>query len=211
MKKYHLLLILSLSALFISCSSEERIFQKEFDVSLLQLPTQKIEVNNYENSGIDFIISPVKTTNFQKAKVISSDSTNSENESLFIYEISTKYPEKSEPLLTKLTIQTNEDGSMTSTHFVGGYELATLKYDNQGKLVDVIIPEENNSEASSAKGIYFSKQGLSYSCINKEYQRLKRLIESDMANDIICDLAFPICRTLMVMTAVESCKGNLKF
>ena len=73
------------------------------------------------------------------------------------------------------------------------------------------MAEENNSEASYTKGIYLSKQGLSYSCINKEYQRLKRLIESDMANDIVCDLAFPICRTLMVMTAVESCKGNLKF
>ena len=49
MKKYHLFLILSLSALFISCSSEEKILQKDVDVSLLQLPTQKIEVNNYEN------------------------------------------------------------------------------------------------------------------------------------------------------------------
>lgn len=206
MKKYHLFLILSLSALFISCSSEEKILQKDVDVSLLQLPTQKIEVNNYENSGIDFIISPVTTTNFQKAKVISSNSTNSKDESFYVYEISTKYPEKSEPLLTKILIQPNEDGSMTSTHFAGDYELATLKYDNQGKLVDVIIPEENNSEASYAKGIYFSKQSLSYSCINKEYQRLKKLVESDMANDIVCDITFPICRTLMVMAAVESCR-----
>ncbi len=206
MKKYHLFLILSLSALFISCSSEERILQKDVDVSLLQLPTQKIEVNNYENSGIDFIISPVSTTNLQKAKVISSDSTNSENESLYVYEISTKYPEKSEPFLTKIVIQPNEDGSMTSTHFVGDYELATLKYDNQGKLVDVIIPEENNSEASYAKGIYFSKQSLSYSCINKEYPRLKRLVESDIANDIVCDITLQIYRTLMVMAAVESCR-----
>ncbi len=206
MKKNHLLLILSLSALFISCSSEERIFQKEENVSLLQLPTQKIEVNNYENSGIDFIISPVTTNNFQKAKVISSDSTNSENESLYVYEISTKYPEKSEPFLTKLIIYLNEDGSMTSIHFVGDYELATLKYDKQGKLVDVIIPEENNSETSYVKSIYFSKQTLSYSCINKEYQRLKKLVESDMTNDIVCDITFPICRTLMVMAAVESCR-----
>ena len=206
MKSYKLLFFCSLSLLLLSCSSEERIIEKKLDLSLLQLPSQKIEVNNYENSGIDFIITPIATTPSQKAKVISSDSTKHVNDSLFSYEISTKYPSMNQPVLTKLVIKPNEDGSLTASHFAGEYELATLKYDKEGKLVDVIISEENNSTASYVKGIYFSNQGLFYNCINAEYQRLKKLVDSDIANDIVCTITLPICRTLMVMAAVESCR-----
>ena len=39
-----------------------------------------------------------------------------------------------------------------------------------------------------------------------EYQRLKKLVDSDIANDIVCTITLPICRTLMVMAAVESCR-----
>ena len=107
MKSYKLLFFCSLSLLLLSCSSEERIIEKKLDLSLLQLPSQKIEVNNYENSGIDFIITPIATTPSQKAKVISSDSTKHVNDSLFSYEISTKYPSMNQPVLTKLVIKPN--------------------------------------------------------------------------------------------------------
>jgi hypothetical protein len=206
MKKYYIFLILTLSILIISCSSEERILQKDEYVSLLQFPTEKIEINNYEDSGIDFIITPVTATNFQKAKIIASDSANSHNQSLYVYEISTKYPEKTEPFLTTIAIQPNKDGSMTSTHFIGDIVIATLKYDNQGNIVDVIIPEENFMNATFINGKYFSKQSLSYSCINKEYQKIKASIEKDMVNDITCDLIWPICRTLIIMNAIENCR-----
>lgn len=205
MKTYKLFIICSLSLLLFSCSSEIAL-QKKTDVSLLQLPTQKIEVSNYQKTGINFVITPITATSNQRAKVISSDSTKSKNDSVYSYEISTKYPNENTPVLTELVIKPNEDGSMTSTHFVDNYELATLKYDQQGKLVDVIIPEDNEPGASYARGIYLSKQKLTYGCISGEYKRLRALAESDMINDFICSITFPICGTMMVMAGVEKCR-----
>jgi hypothetical protein len=205
MKTYKLFILCSLSLLLFSCSSEVAL-QKKTDVSLLQLPTQKIEISNYQKTGIDFIVTPITPTSIQRAKVISSDSIKSKNDSVYAYEISTKYPNEDAPVLTELIIKPNEDGTMTSTHFIDNYELATLKFDKQGKLVGVTIPEDNDPGISYARGIYLSKQKLTYSCVSAEYKRLKKLAESDMVNDWICTITFPICGTMMVMAGVEACR-----
>jgi len=202
---YKLFILCSLSLLLFSCSSEVAL-QKKTDVSLLQLPTQKIEVSNYQKTGIDFIVTPITPTSIQRAKVISSDSIKSKNDSVYAYEISTKYPNEDTPVLTELVIKPNEDGTMTSTHFIDNYELATLKFDKQGKLVGVTIPEDIDPGISYARGIYLSKQKLTYSCVSAEYKRLKKLAESDMVNDWICTITFPICGTMMVMAGVEACR-----
>lgn len=204
MRKLNLLFICSL--FFFACTTEERIIEKKDNLSLLQLPTKKIEVIDYEKTGINFIITPVTATSIQRAKVISYDSTKSVTDTLHTYEISTKYPSVEDPFLTRLVIKLNKNGEMIASHFVGDYELATLKYNKDGKIVDVILPEDVNSGAAYARGLYFSKQDLTYDCINKEYKRLKRLVQNDMANDVICTITMPICETLLVMAAIEKCR-----
>ena len=211
MKTYKLFILCSLSLLLFSCSSELAL-KKKTDVSLLQLPTQKIEVSNYQKTGIDFVITPITSTSNQRSKVISSDSTKLKIDSVYAYEISTKYPNEDTPVLTELVIKPNEDGSMTSTHFFDNYELATLKYDQKGKLVDVIIPEDNESGSSYARvtplthPTQLDLPRLTYSCVSAEYKRLKTLAGKDMLNDIICSITFPICGTMMVMAGVEKCR-----
>lgn len=203
MKNYKLLMILSSLMLLASCTSKEVILQEEN--GLLPLPTQTIEVKNYENTGIDFIIEPVKSTLAHDAKSTLSDSTQTDNDSLYIYDIATYYPKEDKPVLTRLAIKLNDDGSMTSTHFLGTQELATLKFNNQGKLLDVIIPEENNFKGTNAVN------AATYDCINKEYHKLKSMIEDDWLNALTCSLTRPFCESMIVMSAIEICRGNVSY
>lgn len=90
---------------------------------------------------------------------------------------------------------------MSSTHFLEETPLAILTYDSDGRIIDIILPDDNT------EGMLLARP--TNSCINREYQRLKAHLDNDMINEIVCNLTYPICRALMVMTAVEICRGNL--
>lgn len=201
MVKNKLLLATLLTALLISCKTEmiSPVYQTN---PLYQLPTEQVKVKNYESTGVDFVINPVKPSVAEMSKVASINSTGTKSDSIYTYEITTKYMNNDTPFITNLVIKINQDSTLTSTHFAGDTKLATLKYDATGKLVDVVIPEDRHSVNSLEK---MMKVNSKYACVNREYQKLKKLADDDIANDIVCTITFPICRTLMVLAAMQNC------
>lgn len=192
---------LILSIFLISCSPEDKLNIVEHDSIIQDFPTQIVELKNYENSGVDFLITPINRDKFLKAKA-SYYGVNKSSESItYAYELTSSTPSKTDIITTELVINKKSDGTMSSTHFLEEKPLAILTYDSDGRIIDIILPDDNT------EGMLLARP--TYSCINREYQRLKVLLENDMINEIVCNLTYPICRALMVMTAVEICRGNL--
>ena len=187
-----------------SCTPEKLVIPKQNNNEFFFL-TQTIEVKNYNNSNVNFIIKPVKIPFVNNAKTTLSNSKQKDRASLYIYDIKTSLPHDTMPLQTKLIIKLNKDGSMTSTHFMNNHKLATLNFNIKGKLIKVIIPKKNNLKSDN------SANDLTYDCINKEYQKLKIKVESDFANDLVCTITAPLCETMMVLSAVEICRGNVNY
>lgn len=201
MIKNKLLLAALLTTLLISCKTE--MISPVYHTNVLYpFPTQQVEVQNYDSTGVNFVITPVKPSVAQMSKVLSIESTDTKSDSIYTYEITTKYINDDEPLITNLAVRINQDSTLTSTHFVGDIELATSEYDATGKLVDVVITEDEYSVNSSEE---MAKVNKTYACINREYQKLKKLADDDLLNDIVCTITLPICRTLMVLAAMQNC------
>jgi len=195
--------------LFSSCIAEEQIVDLNKNSEGWTIPQEKVEINNFNNTGINFTLAPKKVNNGQSSKTPPLFSKTIDSSTMYLFDLITQYPGITDSIKTVIMIEESDSGMVVLSHLTeNGIPFAILTYDD-GKLLTVDIPEESNSIMYGAKGYpYRSKSGLSsfYSCVNTEYQRIKKLIESDMINDITCDITFIICRPLMVMTAVENCR-----
>lgn len=195
--------------LFSSCIAEEQIVDLNQNSEGWTIPQEVVEINNFNNTGINFILAPKKVNNGQPSKTPPLFSKTIDSSTMYLFDLITKYPGTTDSIKTVIMIEESDSGMVVLSHLTAdGIPFAILTYDD-GKLLTVEIPEESDSILFGAKNYpYRSKSGLSsfYSCVNTEYQRIKKLIESDMINDITCDITFIICRPLMVMTAVENCR-----
>lgn len=166
----------------------------------------RVEFLNYEGSGIDFILLPANKKNSNMTKAPSGEDGTVVEKSQE-YDLISIYPNESDSVFTQILVERNNDGSVIITHMADDYIFASLHFDESGILSDIIIPDEN-AVLGAVGDMYRVPASLSsfYRCINMEYQRIKQIIQSDVVNDIVCDMTFPLCRTLMVMTAVEYCR-----
>lgn len=195
--------------LFSSCIAEEQIVDLNQNSESWTIPQEVVEINNFNNSGINFILAPKKVNNKKSSKTPPMFSKTIDSSTMYLFDLITQYPGATDSVKTVIMIEQSDSGMVVLSHFTeDGIPFATLTYDD-GKLLTVDLPVESGSIMYGTNGSPFrSKSSLStfYSCVNTEYQRIKKLIESDMINDITCDITFIICRPLMVMTAVENCR-----
>lgn len=196
-----------------SCSTDELIIKKM--ALKWQLPSEKIEFKNYDNSNIDYMISPVNLPN--KIKRIKSVDSN-DTLITYNYEIETKYPSWNDTLITKVIIEASND-SITVTHFDENLVFAKLTYNSEYTLLKVTLPSDTAQTKISNKisnavvptiNTVVNQSTLSYACFKKEYKIIKEKIESDPANDITCKLTGPFCTIMTALNAVEVCRGNIK-
>lgn len=195
--------------LFPSCITEEQIVELNQDSGGWTIPHEVVEINNFNNSGINFILAPKKVDNERPCKKTPFFTKTIDTSTMYLFDLITQYPGIPDSIKTVIMIEQSDNGKVVLSHLTeDGVPFATLTYDD-GKLLTVDLPAESDSIISGANSYPFrSKSSLStfYSCVNKEYQRIKKIIESDMVNDMTCDITFIICRPLMVMTAVENCR-----
>ena len=197
MKTKSFILLFALVAFgFISCDKNENTQLDVFGNDLMsQLPKEKIEIVDFNGTGVDFIITPIAESPQLRS---SGDESLSATVS---YEISTQFSD-GEVLTTKLSLMPNDDGTVRTVHSLYDYTLAVLLYDNQGALIDIRLPEDEFFPLDPE----FKRV---YACLNDQYQKMVDIISKDMANNIVCNMTWPICHGLIVMTAVEICKGNI--
>jgi hypothetical protein len=205
MNQFCLFLVL----LFSSCITEEQIVDLNQNSESWTIPQEVVEINNFNNSGINFILAPKKTDSEKPCTKTPFFSKTVDASTMYLFDLITQYPGSIDSVKTVIMIEQYDSGMVVLSHLTEeGIPFATLTYDD-GKLLTVDLPVESDSISYGANGYPFkSKNSLStfYKCVNKEYQRIKKVIESDMVNDITCDITFIICRPLMVMTAVENCR-----
>ena len=194
---------LFLALLLIGCDSN----LKNEDLDKKNILENAIVLNDYNGSGVNFVIKP--QNNEEKidkmGKLILSKAPNLEKDIVNVYELETHYTNNN-TIITDITTVKHQDGSWTVRHSDGVYEFAVLEYDANFNLKNIIIPQNNNQMNQIGYMRASTSFKTFYSCVNAEYQRLKQLIESDLANEIVCNLTFPACRTLMVMAGMEKCR-----
>lgn len=200
-------------SLLSSCNQDEPLLLNEKHTPEVLPPTETFVFQNFEGSGIDFVILPklLNTITSQRIKkIVTDDDTDSGsvNGEQMLFELMTFYPDAEESVNTQLHFQLCENGLLQLTHLSeDGEPFASMIY-RGNELIEIQIHEARNLSQISGLPFYRASMGMKtfYDCVNNEYQRIKGVIEGDMINDITCKVLFFFCKPLMVMTAVEECR-----
>lgn len=141
----------------------------ETDYKSLLLSFSKDSITNYEDSGINFCI--YKDETFSTREI---DSDYSEFQFILLSETPTH-----EVIKTKIMYNITENGDLKMTHIDGDYILGIFYFDQNQKLYQIELPD-NNSMTRSLKSWY--------ACVNKQYKEYRDKIAQDAANDVTCKI-----------------------
>jgi len=99
------------------------------------------------------------------------------------------------------TIISNEEQVLVVTKFMPGDETLSGAY--------CFALEDNPVPIGNGPGSSQPYQGDMYQCVSGWYSFYMARIESDLINNIICDATLPLCKSLVLMSAWETCQGSI--
>lgn len=101
-----------------------------------------------------------------------------------------------EAIETILLYKFEDNGNIMITHYLEDHVFATLYLNSDGEIFKIDLPNEGISTRSIKSW---------YKCVNDKYQENKRIIESDMLNDITCTVLAVPCAILNAASAMKNC------
>ena len=140
---------------------------------------------NYENTGVNFYI--------ETDKLLTRSALNGEYEAQLILKTELTNKEIVEIMLLYKFV---DDENIVITHFVEDIVFATLFLNSNGQILGIDLSDEELGTRSAKSW---------YNCVNGEYQKIKKRIEEDMLNDIVCTLFSVPCAIMNAASAIGKC------
>ncbi|NDV69800.1 hypothetical protein [Dysgonomonas sp. 25] len=180
MKKVIVFIILSF--LVLSCSEQNSNSTPPEKVNEGLVLKQETSVHDYNGTGVNFLIKPQERT----TKSASGE---------FTYLITASSDYSDDTMDFKLVQQFDKDGNFSVEHYVGDDKIAVLNYTEEGRLYKMDMEENISPKAA----------GGFYGCVQGEYNKMMKQIESDWLNDITCSAIGFACEAMVGFSAVFIC------
>ena len=195
MKKLILIFAAAIAVTFVACDKNEKNLPEEMSLSTDNDITgsneleDAITIVDYNGMNLDFTITPINSTTHEGVNRVQGN--------VSTYEIAMTNKDTKTTTKSILSVQNEPDGSFIATNSVASVDVSIMKFDPTGLLVGFELPDD--------VGVL---DDLTLACVSDTFGKIIDVMGP--IDSALCSMMAIPCYTLVFMSAVECCKGNLK-